>query len=158
MFSFVDCFLRPLCVYTEFSGWRLEPYWDWTGRFLLNELERYFWVQNQVWHNSAVWSHILNLFAYVVCTQRETWENKMFSPDGEIFRRFFNSFPYFLYKFEFIEVMLAQSKNWVGLGPPPPPHQPRQRCCELLALAMINSGGSKKDTDIISHMLGSQVG
>ena len=42
--------------------------------------------------------------------------------------------------------------------PPPPPHQPRQRCCELLALAMINSGGSKKDTDIISHMLGSQVG
>ena len=40
----------------------------------------------------------------------------MFSPDGEIFRRYFNSFPYFLYKFEFIEVMLAQSKNWVGLA------------------------------------------
>lgn len=128
MFSFVACFLQSLCVYTEFSGLRLEPYWDWTWRFLLNELERYFWVQKQVWHNCVVWSHILKRVCIRLCVHREKpGRIKMFSPNGEIFRRFLNSFPYFLYKFEFIEVMLAQSKNWLGLGnattstPPTPP-------------------------------------
>lgn len=128
MFSFVACFLQSLCVYTEFSGLRLEPYWDWTWRFLLNELERYFWVQKQVWHNCVVWSHILKRVCIRLCVHREKpGRIKMFSPNGEIFRRFLNSFPYFLYKFEFIEVMFAQSKNWLGLGnattstPPTPP-------------------------------------